>query len=372
LCQRLGDTPDVSEVLWGLWTFYTLSAELGTARDIAEDFLRLAERLPYPGLAMRGHWAMEITFMHQGEFTLAMEHFQKAKSLYNPARHVDDAFLYALNPGVAMPCFAAWALWFLGQPDHALELMQETLTLAHASEPHSLAHALLFAAILHQLRREGPMAGEYADEAIAIANEHGLVMYQAMAMIIRGWVLIEQGGNETANEQIRQGITAQHATGANLMRPHFLALMAEGFKKTRQVKEGLRVLDEALEVAHRTGEGCYQAELFRMKGEMLLMQLTEAGLSPAAKVGKPTIDAERPAVALAQSCFDQAIEIARRQNAKSWELRSAMSLSRLYQHQGKEQEALDLLTHVYGSFTEGFDTVDLREARALIDELSSI
>jgi predicted ATPase len=250
--------------------------------------------------------------------------------------------------------------------------MQETLTLARASEPHSLAHALFFAATLHQLRREGPMAREYADETIAISIEHGLVMYQAIATIIRGWVLIEQGEHEAANEQIGQGITALHATGAKLMRPHFLALMAEGFKKTEQVKEGLRVLDEALEVAHRTGEGCYQAELFRLKGEMLLMQSTEAGLSPAATGGKPTVDAERLAVALAQSCFDQAIEIARRQNAKSWELRSAMSLARLFQHQGKEQEALDLLTHIYGSFTEGFDTLDLSEARALIDELSSI
>src|SRR6185295_15674266 len=113
-----------------LWIFHTLRAELGTSREIAEEFLHLAERLPYPGLAMRAHWAMEITFTHLGEFAMAMEYFEKALSLYDPERHRDDAFLYALNPGVAMPCFAAWALWVLGQPDRALKRIQEALTLA--------------------------------------------------------------------------------------------------------------------------------------------------------------------------------------------------------------------------------------------------
>ncbi len=167
LCQQLGETPEISQVLWGLWTFHILRAELGTAREIAEEFLRLSERLPYPGLAMRGHLAMEITFMHLGEFASAMEHFEKALSLYDPERHRDDAFLYTQNPGVAMRCFAAWALWFLGQPDQALDRMQEALTLARElSEPHGMAHALFFAAILHQLRREARMAQEYAEAAI--------------------------------------------------------------------------------------------------------------------------------------------------------------------------------------------------------------
>jgi predicted ATPase len=372
LCQRLGETPDVSEVLWGLWTFYTLSAELGTAREIAEEFLRLAERLPHPGLAMRGHWAMEITFMHQGELTRTIEHFEKALLLYEPERHTDDAFLYALNPGVAMPCFAAWALWFLGKPDQALRLMQETLNLARElSEPHSLAHALFFAATLYQLRRESHLALEHAQAVLAVSNEHELVLYQAIGTIIRGWALIDQGRHNEATEQMLQGLAALKATGANLMRPHYLALLSEGFNRTQQVEEGLRVLEEALELAERTGEGCYQAELYRSKGEMLLMQASDRGVLLAATAGRPLVQAEPSAAAEAEACFNQSIEIARQQKAASWELRAVMSLARLYQTQGKKKAASELLSEIYSRFTEGFDTPDLREAKALLDELSS-
>jgi DNA-binding winged helix-turn-helix (wHTH) protein/predicted ATPase len=369
LCQQLGETPDVSEALWGLWTFHTLRAELGTAREIAEEFLRLAERLPYPGLAMRGHWALEITFMHLGEFTLAMEHYEKALSLYDPERHLDDAFLYALNPGVAMRCFAAWVLWFLGQPDQALDRMQEALIVARElSEPHSLAHALFFAAILHQLRREDGMAYENAQAAIAVSTEHGLVMYQAMATITRGWALIEQ--QEEAVEQMRQGFAAYQATGTELLRPHFLALLAKASGKARKPEEGLRGLEESLEVAHRNGDASYLAELYRIKGELLLMQPTGRGLSQAATGGKAVVEAEPPAVAQAEACFNQSIKIAQHQKAKSWELRAVTSLARLYQNQNKQEEARGLLAQIYDRFTEGFDTADLREAKALLDELS--
>jgi predicted ATPase/DNA-binding winged helix-turn-helix (wHTH) protein len=371
LCQQLGETPDVSEVLWGLRTFYTVRGELGTAREIAEEFLRLAERLPHPGLAMRGHWAMEITFMHQGEFTLAMEHYEKALSLYDPERHLDDGFIYAQNPGVAMRCFAAWTLWFLGKPDQALALIEEALTLARElSEPHALAPAMFFAAILHQLRREEGMARERAEAAIAVSSEHELVLYQAMAMIIRGWAMIEQGGPEEGIEQMLQGLADHEATGAEVLRPHFLGLLAEALAKTGKAEDGLRLLDEALEVSHCNGETYYQAELYRMKGDVLLMQAADRGRSPAATAGIPMVGAEPSAVAQAQACFNQAIEIARQQKAKSWELRAVMRLARLHQNQGKKREALDLLTRICESFSEGFNTVDLREAKVLLKELS--
>src|SRR5262249_39594373 len=125
LCVRLGDTPEISQVLWGLWTFYTLRGELATAREIAEDLFGLGDRLPYPGLAMRGHWALEITHLHSGHCVQAIDHFEKALRVYDPERHLDDAVMYALNPGVAMQCFAAWALWFLGRTDQACSRMQE-------------------------------------------------------------------------------------------------------------------------------------------------------------------------------------------------------------------------------------------------------
>jgi predicted ATPase len=190
---------------------------------------------------------MEITFTHQGEFVLALEHFAKALLLYNPDRHRDDAFRYAQNPGVAMRCFASWALWFLGQPDRALELIENALTLARElSEPYGLAHALFFKAILHQLSREERQSQDLAEQAIAVSSEHGLVLYQAMATITRGWAMIEQGReqeaigqmcNEEVIEQMRQGLAAHRATGAGVLCPHFLGLLAEALGKNSQADE---------------------------------------------------------------------------------------------------------------------------------------
>lgn len=264
-----------------------------------------------------------------------------------------------------MRCFAAWTLWFLGQPDKALALIEEALTLARElSEPHALAPAMFFAAILHQLRREEKMAHERAEAAIAVSSEHDLVLYQAMAMIIRGWAMNEQGWHEDAIEQMLQGLADHEATGAEVLRPHFLGLLAETLGNAGKPDDGLRLLDEALEVSHSYGEAYYQAELYRIKGDVLLMQAAGPGLSLGSSGRKPAVQH-----AQAQACFHQAIEIARRQKAKSWELRAAMRLARLCQNQGEKQEALDLLSNIYGSFTEGFDTLDLREAKALLNEL---
>ncbi len=371
LCQQLGGTADVSEVLWGLRTYYTLRAEFATAREIAEEFLRLAERLSYPGLAMRGHWAMEIIFFHLGEFTLALEHYEKALSFYDPKHYLDDAFLYVQNPGVAMRCFAAWSLWFLGQPEQALERIQEALRLARElSEPHGLAQALFFAAVLHQLRREERKAQENAEAAIAVSREHGLALYQAMSTATRGWALILQERQEEGIQQMGEGLAAHRLTGAEVILPHFLAVLVEAFAKTRQVDEGLRVLEEALAVVHRNGERYYLAELYRIKGDLILLQATDRGLSRAARSGVPVLEARRSEVAEAEACFHQSIKIARQQKAKSWELRAGMSLARLYQDQNKRAEAHGLLEPIYNRFTEGFDTADLREAKALLDELS--
>jgi predicted ATPase len=367
LCQQLGETPKISQVLSGLWSFYAVRAELGTAREIAEEFLRLAERLPYPGLAMRGHLAMEVTSMHEGEFALAMEHFEKALLLYDAEQHLHEAFRYTLNQGVATRCQAAWTMWFLGQPDQALDLIHQALTLARElSEPYGLAHSFFYAAILHQLRREERLAQERAEAALAVSSEHGLVMYQAFGTITRGWALIEQGLQEEGIEQMRQGLAAHETTGTKLTRPHFLALLAEGLGKARQFDEGLRVLEEAQELIDRYGERCYLAELYRIKGELLLMKSADRGLSRAATGGKAVVESEEAEIA-AEDCFDQSINIARQQKARSWELRAAMSLARLYRKQRKQEQACLPLAQVYATFTEGLDTKDLREAKALLD-----
>ena len=354
LCQQLSDSADFFEVLWGLWTFYTVRAELNTACEIAADLLRLAERLHEPHLTMRGHLALQISYLHLGNFVLAMDHFEKTLVLYEPERRRDDAFDYSPNSGVEMRCHAAWTLWFLGQPDQALRRIEEALNLAgKLSEPHGLVHAFYFAAILHHLRREERLAQERAESAIAVSNEHGLIMWHAFATIARGRALIEQGVHEEeAVHQIRQGLAAFEATGTEVARPHLLALLGEALGKAGKANEGCRVLDEALHLARQTGEGCYLSELYRIKGELLLSQA-------------------KPNATHVEDCFNQAIEIARQQQARSWELRSAMSIARLYQRQARRDEARNVLSDVYNRFSEGFDTADLRDAKALLLSMES-
>ena len=356
LCQRLGYlTPDISEVLWGLRTYHTLRGEFATAHEIAEEFLSAATRFADPELAMRGHWALETIFLHQGKFRLALEHYDKALALYDPQRHRDDAFTYAQNPGVAMRCFAAWALWFVGLSDQALARINEAVTLAReSSDPYGLAQALFFATMVHQLRREPEKTQENAEAAIDVCRERGLVLYQAMATASRGWALVLQNRQEEGLEQLGEGLTNHRLTGAEVLLPHFLALLVEAFGKTNQVDAGLRILEEALGVVQRNDECCYQAELERLKGELLLAQTT-----------KP------PAVVQAEACFQRSIQIAQEQKAKSWELRSAISLARLYKNQNKQEAARNVLAEIYTSFTEGFETTDLREAKTLLNELSA-
>jgi len=305
--DQLGDSPDVAEVLWGLWTFHTLSGELETARDIAEEFLRLSERLPYAALAMRGHWALEITFTHIGNFELAVDHFEKALALYDPVLHRDDSFLYALNPGVAMPCFAAWALWFLGRTDEAVSRMDEAVALAvELAEPHGLAHAQLFASILHQFRRDHRLTQRYAEAVSEISKSHGLVLYGAMANVMKGWTLSEQGREEEGIERMRAGLAALELTATALVRPHFLGLLAEALAKLDQVDEAWAVLDEATTIVSNNGERYYEAELYRLKGELLLKKHKRAE---------------------AEQCFKRSLEIAESQQAKSLQIRTEMSLA---------------------------------------------
>jgi len=283
---------------------------------------------------------MVITSVHMGQLAPALEHFEKALLLFKPEQHRNDSLYYAQNPGVAMRCYAAWALWISGQPDQALTRIQEAIALARElCEPPGLAYACYFAATLRQLRREPQQAREQAEAALAVDRTHRLTLYHAHAEITRGWALFEQGSREEGIEQMRQGLAVHQATGAKVIHPQFLTLLGEALGKSGQTEEALRLLDEALETAQRNQDENYLAEIYRIKGEL-------------------TGDEE---------CFNQSLRIARRQQAKSWELRTAMSLAHLYKRQGKQAEAQALLAPVYNSFTEGFDTVDLREAKALLD-----
>lgn len=369
LCQQLGQTQEIFQVLWGLWAFHLLRADLEIAREMAEEFLRLAERQSYAGLLTRGHVAAEVTLMHRGEFAPAMEHFEKAFSFYEPEQDRDDAFRFTQNLAVGMRCHASWTLWFRGQPDQALERIHEALTLARdLSEPHGVAHTLYFVAILHHLRRESRLAQEFAEASLEVASEHGLVLYQTSATVVRGWALFERGMEEEGIEQMRQGLAAHQATGTEMARPLFLSLLGEALGKSNRTEEALHLLEEAVGLVHLKWERCYLAELYRIKGELIRMQAESQRRLGAAVAEREIVDLDAPAVAEAESCFRQSINIGQQQTAKSYELRACMSLLRLYQ--GKHEESRNLLAQVYDTFTEGFDTADLREAKALLDALS--
>ncbi|MBI3799390.1 MAG: hypothetical protein HY268_20790 [Deltaproteobacteria bacterium] len=275
-----------------------------------------------------------------------------------------------LDHGVACLSEAAWVLWLLGYPDQALRRSDEMLTLAQElSHPFSFAYALFFASGLHQLRRETQAAHERAEAAITLSTEQGFPTWLANGMVLQGWALAEQGERGESIAQIREGLAAHQAMGEELLRPYFLALLAEAYGKAEQIEDGLTVLAEALVVLDKNGEHFYEAELYRLQGTLTLKQAEVRG----PQSGVPNTQHPTPrthAEAEAEAYFVKAIDLARQQQAKSWELRAVMSLSRLWQQQGKRGEARRMLAEIYSWFTEGFATADLQEARALLAELS--
>jgi predicted ATPase len=352
LCQQVEETPQLFPVLRGLWEFYELQGELQTARELGEQLLSLAQRVGEVELLLVAHNVLGDTLIWLGEFAVAREHLEHGIALYNPQQHRSHAFLYGYDSGVHGLSFGAWALWYLGCPDQALRRIHEALTLAQElSHPFSLAFALAFAAWLHQLRRECQAAQERAAAAITLSTDQGFPFWVAWGTILWGSALTEQGQRAEGIAQMRQGIAAWRATGAELQRPYYLALLAEAYGKAGQAEEGLSVLVEALTAVHKTRERQHEAELYRLKGELLLKQ-------------------DVPAEQEAETCLRQAVDVARQQQAKSLELRAAMSLSRLWQQQGKRVETRELLAPIYGWFTEGFDTADLQEAKTLLEELA--
>jgi predicted ATPase len=235
-----------------------------------------------------------------------------------------------------------------------------------------LALALTFAAVSHQLRREGQVTLERAEETMRLSLEQGFALWLAAGSGLKGWALADQGQAAEGPTQLYQGLTAWQATGAGLLRPYGCALLTEVYEKGGQTAEGLDVLTAALTLVEDSGERWEEAELYRLKGTLTLQSQTGLGqVSDKAQAGQDqAADTDPQAEAEAEACFHKAIEIARRQRAKSWELRAAMSLSRLWQQRGKKKEAHELLAEIYGWFTEGFDTADLKEAKALLEELS--
>jgi predicted ATPase len=351
LCQHLQDPHQMFSVLRGLHGTYTSRAEYQAARVLGEQLLSLAQQVQDAAMLVAAHAGLGTALFYLGTVAAAHTHFTQGIALYDPQQHRAYALLWE-DAGVYCHGLSAWTLWLLGYPDQGLARSHEAVTLAQQSaNPYSLALSLSLAAMFHQFRREVRAAQERAEAAINLATEQGFLPWQVVGSTWHGWALAHQGQAQEGIEQLYQGMMAWRATGAEAHRPYFLALLAEAHGIIGQPETGLTMLTEALALVDTTGDRWYESELYRLKGALLLQQSSDNQAD-------------------AETCFQQAISIARSQQAKSWELRAATSLAHLWQRQGKRQEAHDLLAPVYNWFTEGFDTLDLKDAKALLDELA--
>lgn len=351
LCQNMADTPELFSVVRGMWRYYQVGGDLQAARGLAEQCFRLAQSTKDPSVLLAAHVVMGITAYHVGEMTPAHKHFEQGIAIYDPVQHRSLAFLYGEDHGVVCLARAAHILWMLGYPEQALQTNRKALTLAQElSHPFSLVYALVFGCRLHVLRREWQAVEEQAEDAFTLATEHGFALWVAAATVSKGLALAMQGREEVGLAQLQQGVAAIRATGSEVAQPWLLALLAKVYARRGQRAEGLAALDEALDLAKKYGAGWYLPEIHRLKGELLL-EHAHSGAD------------------VAETCFREALEVARQQQAKMLELRAATSLTRLWRHQSKPREAHDFLASVYNWFTEGFDTTDLKEAKALLEEL---
>ncbi len=352
LCAQVGDPSQLFSTLRGLCNFYVGRGALPTARELGEQLYRLTQHQAAPTPRLEAHDALGNILFYLGEYAAAQTHLEQAIVLTDPAAQRALALRFGAAPGVRCLGIAAHTLWCLGYPAQALQRGREALALAQAlTHPLSLAHTQVWVALLHHRRHEVEAVQERAEAVLTLATAQEFPQYVGFGTCLRGWALAMQGQDTAGLSQMHQGLAAVLATGQMLARPRWLVLLAEATGYAGQVNEGLHVLAETLAAFEASGQGDMLAEAHRLQGELLLRQ-------PA------------PNAAQAEACFQQALAIARSQQAKSWELRAATSLARLWQQQGKRAEAHALLAPVYGWFTEGFDTADLQEAKVLLDTLA--
>jgi predicted ATPase len=375
LCEQLGDRQQIFPVLFGLWRSSHGRAHLQTARELGQQLLGLAKQQCDRALLVEAHGALGQTFCIRGEPTLAREHFDELRALYVPQRHTALAFGFSYDPGVYAPAVESWVLWLLGFPEQALRRSREALTLARAqAHPIILSLTLATVAIVQHMRREGAATLEHTTASLALSTEHGFAHLKALGVVLQGWGLAREGQVAAGIAHMHQGLAASRETGAELLRSYLLALLAEAYGRGGQIEAGLGALEEGLIAADAHAQRFYEAELHRLKGELLRQQSAGAAGKPAvvASLQGSAAGAEvtdPPPVRIeAEACCQRALDIARRQGAKSLELRAAMSCYRLWARHERGVEARSLRTEVYEWFTEGFDTADLQEASNLLAE----
>jgi predicted ATPase len=352
LCQQIGETPHVFRALWGLVQFHGAQAQLRTAGELSQQLFHLAQRQPDTVFLLEGHLAMGAIAFYRGNIIAALAHLAQSLRLSNTQQSLTPTFQGGFVSGVTPLTWLTPTLWMLGYADQAQHRCQEMLVLARqAGHIPSVVYTELFAALLSQCCRDVAATQAHADTVMTLATAQGFVLRVEQGRMLQGWALAMQGDAEEGVAQIQQGLAASHGVGPDLMRPYWLSLLAEAYGQAGQPEVGLTCLAEALTLVEATEERWWEAELYRLKGELLLRL-------------------PLPAVPQARACFHQALDVARHQQAKALELRAALSLSRLWQQQAQRTEARQLLADIYGWFTEGFDMADLQAARVLLTGLA--
>jgi len=352
LCGQIEDSPERCAALAGVWRFHLGQGRLHVCRELAEQCFALAQRLGEPGIVQEANAILGSTLFYVGELSAARARLEEGITLYDPRQLPFRATSGGRDPMVGCLCWAAWTLWLLGYPDGALTRMREALTLARQlAHTYSLAFALYFSSTLHMWRREVDLVKDASDAVMSLARDHGFVRWLGGGLIKQGWIQVEQGTAAAGITPIREGLAAWRATVGELGLPGNLARLAEVTGKTGHAHQGLAMVEEALAIVDKNGERYNEAELYRLRGELLLLQ-------------GPAHEAD------AEVAFHRSLAVAREQQARSWELRAAVSLCRLWRTQGKRDDARHVLSTVYAWFKEGFDTGDLQEARALLDALA--
>ncbi|MDX1488082.1 MAG: hypothetical protein R3268_07775, partial [Acidiferrobacterales bacterium] len=350
LCRQLGDTVHLPLVLRGRQVFHRLRGEMNEARDLGERLVALAEQQENTALLVGGCHALGQDLFSLGDLIAARRTVERGIALFDPEKHRLRNWPGG-QAGEQCYLYAAFALWMLGYPDQALQRDMEALAMAEEfANPVNLINTLAFVALVHVLRREPAAARQRTKATMEMSTQQRNPYFLAWGTVLHGWALAAEDQVEDGIAEIEQGVTAYAATGSQTWLPYLFALQAETYGRAKRVDDGLTVVSEALALADKTEERCWQAELNRVRGELLMT------LAPTGRVE-------------AENCFTHALNIARDQHAKSWELRAAMSLVRLWGDQGKRKKARELLAPIYSWFTEGFDTADLTEARAFLDEL---
>ncbi|GIX48550.1 MAG: adenylate/guanylate cyclase domain-containing protein [Candidatus Tectimicrobiota bacterium] len=352
LCQQVEAVSQRFLALTGLRAFYFVRGQFQTAYELAQELFELAERAQEPHLLVEAHEALGRSLFHRGDLRTARAHLEQSLVFMNLSNPPSPASLHLWNAGVICQSYLSWLLWTLGYPDQARQRSREACALSERlTYPFSRAIALCFAALFQQLCRDAASAKAYADTALALSTEQGFPYWRGYALAVRGWALVKQGDVQTGIEQMHEGHAAMQATGAAVGWPLFLGYLAEAYLETGDVARADTVLADAKAAAARNGEREYDAELFRLEGEIRL----QAGNDP------------RQAAPAAEACFQQAMHIARRQQARMLQLRAAICLGRLLLQQGKTADARHVVAPLYDGFTEGFDIADLYDARALLD-----